>query len=157
MRVGEVVVAVENDAVVKVEIKEGPIEKVEISDKLLREALAQLHAYFSGKLTNFDLPLDLSSGTTFRQEVWRHVQQIPYGNTISYGDIARSMDNPGAIRAIGSANGANPIPIIVPCHRVIGSDGSLTGYVYGMHVKRQLLALENPDKWGVEQLMLSLT
>lgn len=121
---------------------------------IIVEASQQLQAFFSGRLKSFDLPLDLSCGTDFQQEVWQAVLDIPYGQTRSYGDIARLLDNPGAIRAIGRANGANPIPIIVPCHRVIGSDGSLTGYVYGTEVKRRLLAIENQDRWSATQTRL---
>jgi methylated-DNA-[protein]-cysteine S-methyltransferase len=106
-----------------------------------REARRQLDAYFAGRRTVFDLPLALD-GTPFQMRVWRALLQIPFGATASYGDIAAAIGRPGASRAVGGANHRNPIPIIVPCHRVIGSDGSLTGYGGGEPRKRRLLALE---------------
>ncbi|MBS1695847.1 MAG: methylated-DNA--[protein]-cysteine S-methyltransferase [Actinobacteria bacterium] len=105
------------------------------------EAVEQLAAYFAGELTEFDLRLDLA-GTDFQRRVWTALQTIPYGQTRSYGDIARQIGSPGAFRAVGLANGHNPIGIIVPCHRVIGSNGSLTGYGGGIDRKRALLELE---------------
>lgn len=104
-------------------------------------AVQQLRAYFSGELTEFDLPLDLR-GTDFQVSVWKALLTIPYGETISYAELARRIGNPKAVRAVGAANGKNPIPIIVPCHRVIGSNGTLTGYAGGLHVKQALLSLE---------------
>lgn len=121
------------------------------SNTAIHEATRQLNAYFSGKLAAFDLVLDLNDGTLFQQKVWSAVTKIPYASTTCYRDIAATLDNPGAIRAVGMANSRNPLPIIIPCHRVIGSDGSLTGYVYGLQVKRQLLALEDPTRWGPTQ------
>jgi methylated-DNA-[protein]-cysteine S-methyltransferase len=101
----------------------------------------QLEEYFSGRRRHFDLPLDLR-GTEFQKRCWRELLKIPYGETRSYAEIARAIGNPSAVRAVGLANGQNPIAIIVPCHRVIGSDGSLTGYGGGLDVKRRLLELE---------------
>lgn len=109
--------------------------------KFLREPIRQLRAYFLGKLEKFDLPL-AHEGTAFQQMVWTELCRIPYGKTISYGEIARRVGKPGASRAVGLANGSNPIPIIIPCHRVIGSDGRLTGYGGGLPIKEKLLALE---------------
>ena len=106
-----------------------------------REAADQLEAYFAGTRRVFDLALDLK-GTPFQKQVWRELQEIPYGKTISYGELARRIGNPQASRAVGLANGRNPISIIVPCHRVIGADGSLTGYGGGLHNKRALLEWE---------------
>jgi len=105
------------------------------------EAVRQLRAYFGGELEQFDLPL-APEGTPFQMRVWRKISEIPYGETISYGELARRIGNPKASRAVGLANGANPIPIVVPCHRVIGSDGKLTGYGGGLPIKEKLLALE---------------
>ncbi|HUP27066.1 MAG TPA: methylated-DNA--[protein]-cysteine S-methyltransferase [Chloroflexia bacterium] len=102
---------------------------------------AQLAAYFSGTLVDFDLPL-APAGTTFQQSVWRELLSIPYGETVSYGKLAGRLGNPGASRAVGLANGRNPISIIVPCHRVIGADGKLTGYGGGLPRKAALLAFE---------------
>lgn len=106
---------------------------------------AQLRAYFVGKLRDFDLPLDFV-GTEFQQQVWRGLLQIPYGQTRSYGEQARLLGRPTATRAVAAANGSNKIAIIVPCHRVIGSDGSLTGYGGGLDRKRWLLGLERGEQ-----------
>jgi methylated-DNA-[protein]-cysteine S-methyltransferase len=111
------------------------------SDPVLAAAAKQLDAYFRGELTSFDLPLSLD-GTQFQRCVWAALQSIPYGETISYGELARRIGQPSASRAVGLANGRNPVAIVVPCHRVIGADGSLTGYGGGMDRKRFLLALE---------------
>ncbi len=106
--------------------------------RLLGAAIEQLGAYFSGRLLDFDLPL-AARGTDFRKVVWNQLLRIPYGETISYGELARRIGDPGASRAVGAANGANPLPIIVPCHRVIGSNGKLTGFGGGLAVKQWLL------------------
>ena len=108
---------------------------------ILKKTVRQLEAYFTSGLTEFSLPLDLD-GTPFQLAVWRAVAAIPFGETRAYADIARSVERPKAVRAVGAAQGANPIPIIVPCHRVIGSDGSLTGYGGGLETKRWLLEHE---------------
>jgi methylated-DNA-[protein]-cysteine S-methyltransferase len=104
-------------------------------------AKEQLAAYFEGRLTDFDLPLSLQ-GTPFQRLVWQALQEIPYGVTISYGDLARRVGNPNSSRAVGLANGHNPVSIIVPCHRVIGSNGKLTGYGGGLPRKAALLDFE---------------
>jgi methylated-DNA-[protein]-cysteine S-methyltransferase len=106
-----------------------------------RDVMAQLEGYFAGKLNSFDLAL-APEGTPFQREVWSYLRTIPYGETVSYGDIARRLGRPNAYRAVGAANGRNPIPIIIPCHRVIGADGSLTGFGGGLPIKIQLLELE---------------
>jgi methylated-DNA-[protein]-cysteine S-methyltransferase len=110
-------------------------------DKLLRAAAAQLHAYFTGMIDHFDLPLDLH-GTHFQRAVWHALLTIPAGSTRSYGEIARALDTASAVRAVGGAIGRNPVSVIVPCHRVVGGDGSLTGYAGGVDRKRALLHLE---------------
>lgn len=107
----------------------------------LAEPLAQLAAYFAGELREFDLSLDVR-GTPFQRAVWAAVARVPYGATCAYGDIARAIGQPAAVRAVGLANGANPLPIVIPCHRVIGANGALTGYGGGLPTKRALLALE---------------
>lgn len=109
--------------------------------KPLKEPIGQLKAYFAGTLQEFDLPLS-PRGTKFQLGVWKSLCAIPYGETISYGELARRIGNPNASRAVGLANGSNPIPIIIPCHRVIGSNGKLTGYGGGLPIKEKLLALE---------------
>jgi len=111
------------------------------SEPVLAAAADELDAYFRGELTHFDLPLTLD-GTRFQQAVWAGLRDIPYGETISYGELARRIGEPSASRAVGLANGKNPVAIVVPCHRVIGADGSLTGYGGGMDRKRFLLGLE---------------
>jgi methylated-DNA-[protein]-cysteine S-methyltransferase len=114
------------------------------ADALLDRAEDQLTEYFAGERTEFDLPL-ANEGSEFQKKVWSELQRIPFGETASYGDIARRLGyEPGISRAVGAANGANPIPIVVPCHRVIGSDGSLTGYAGGIERKKTLLELERP-------------
>lgn len=110
-----------------------------------REAIEQLQEYFDGKRTSFDLPLDVS-GTPFQLSVWNELRKIPYGATCSYGDIARSLGKPGAARAVGMANHDNPVAVVIPCHRVVGADGSLTGYAGGLHLKEKLLAIETQSQ-----------
>src|SRR5664279_2896526 len=105
------------------------------------EAVRQLRAYFAGQLRRFDLPLDME-GTPFQLRVWRELERIPYGETRSYRQIAAAIGAPRAVRAVGAANGANPIPIVVPCHRVIGASGKLVGYGGGLPLKKRLLELE---------------
>jgi methylated-DNA-[protein]-cysteine S-methyltransferase len=106
------------------------------------EVIRQLQAYFRGELKEFDLPLAME-GTHFQLRVWNALREIPYGETISYAQLAERIGNPKAVRAVGLANGSNPILIIVPCHRVIGSDGSLTGFGGGLSTKKKLLELES--------------
>ena len=108
----------------------------------LRFARTQLEEYFAGERQDFELPLH-PIGTSFQMEVWQELRRIPYGVTISYGELARRIGKPQAMRAVGAANGRNPLPIVVPCHRVIGADGSLTGFGGGLPIKRHLLDLEH--------------
>jgi methylated-DNA-[protein]-cysteine S-methyltransferase len=110
-------------------------------DKIIAGARRQLDQYFAGKLKSFDLPL-APAGTPFQQSVWKALLAIPYGVTRSYGEQAKAIGNPAAVRAVGLANGRNPISIVIPCHRVIGANGSLTGYGGGMERKQWLLDLE---------------
>jgi methylated-DNA-[protein]-cysteine S-methyltransferase len=105
------------------------------------EAIEQLTAYFAGRLERFQVPL-APHGTRFQLEVWSALRAIPYGETTTYGAIARRLGRSNAFRAVGAANGRNPIPILIPCHRVVGADGSLTGFGGGLDIKRALLALE---------------
>jgi methylated-DNA-[protein]-cysteine S-methyltransferase len=126
----------------------------ELQDRsVMAEATAQLEAYFAGSLQSFDLPLR-PKGTTFQHAVWRELERIPYGTVASYGEIARRVGKPTASRAIGSANGRNPIAIIVPCHRVIGADGTLTGYGGGLWRKAWLLEHERTFARARGQLAL---
>ncbi|MEU5656977.1 methylated-DNA--[protein]-cysteine S-methyltransferase [Streptomyces sp. NPDC047737] len=110
-------------------------------DRPFDEAVHQLDAYFAGELTEFDLPMNLA-GTPFQRSVWAELVRIPYGETRSYGELAENLGKPGASRAVGLANGKNPVGIIVPCHRVIGASGGLTGYGGGLDRKQRLLAFE---------------
>jgi methylated-DNA-[protein]-cysteine S-methyltransferase len=111
------------------------------TEPLFLDAEAQLHAYFASALERFELPLE-PRGTAFQRSVWEVVLGIPYGTTSSYSELARELGRPNACRAVGAANGRNPLPVIVPCHRVIGAAGALTGYGGGLERKRMLLALE---------------
>lgn len=116
--------------------KENPVEA------LLLTTITQLEQYFVGKRHQFDIALDLSLGTPFQQSVWHALQQIPYGQTISYAQLAQNIGKPTAYRAVANANGKNPFSIIIPCHRVVASDGSLGGYTGGLDKKRTLLSIE---------------
>jgi methylated-DNA-[protein]-cysteine S-methyltransferase len=112
------------------------------SARRCREVREQLEEYLAGTRTQFDLKLK-PRGTTFQKSVWKGLVDIPYGAVCGYGDLARNIGNPGAARAVGQANGANPIPIIIPCHRVIAADGSIGGFSSGLSIKRRLLAVEH--------------
>ena len=114
---------------------------------IVRQAEQELREYFAGRRRTFTVKQDLE-GTEFQRKAWQAMRKIPFGETISYGDQARKVGKPKAYRAVGSANGKNPIPIIVPCHRVLASDGSLGGYSLGLSMKRRLLALEGVSVAG---------
>ena len=113
---------------------EGPVP-------VLEQAANELEEYFAGKRQTFTLPLD-PEGTAFQRQVWEELRKIPYGQTASYGEIAARIGKPGAAVAVGQANSKNPIPIIIPCHRIIGTNGKLVGYTGGIHIKKALLAVE---------------
>lgn len=121
-------------------VRLGPLSE-EPDHAVLAETERQLRAYFAGELTKFDLPLDFQ-GTRFQQTVWAALLTIPFGETRSYGEIARQIGRPTAFRAVGAANGRNPISIVAPCHRVVGSTGALTGFAGGLATKERLLRLE---------------
>ncbi len=112
------------------------------SHPTLKQAAREMQEYFDGKRQLFDVILDINSGTLFQQSVWRALLKIDHGKTSTYGDIGRQINNPAAVRAVGSAVGRNPLSVIIPCHRVLGGDGSLTGYAGGLHRKTALLNLE---------------
>ncbi len=120
-----------------------PSNAIQISadDKIVSKVFKQLKEYFTRERKEFDLSLEIF-GTEFQKKVWNELTKIPYGETISYGELANRMGDKNLMRAVAAANGANPIPIIIPCHRVIGADGSLTGYGGGLDVKQKLLELE---------------
>lgn len=115
------------------------------SQLLAQKCKTELEEYFAGKRKHFDLPLE-GEGTDFQKKVWKELENIPYGETRTYGEVAKMINNPKAVRAIGMANHNNPILILVPCHRVIGADGSLTGYAAGIEAKRYLLEFEKNNK-----------
>lgn len=115
------------------------------SHPILREAARQLGEYFAGERRQFEVPIDCA-GTPFQRKAWAALCAIPFGQTRTYSEQARSMEMPNAVRAVGAANGQNPLPIVIPCHRVIGSNGSLTGYGGGLPIKRALLALESRQR-----------
>jgi len=117
-------------------------------NEIVEECKIQLTEYFNQKRRQFDLPLDFEGKTEFMIKVWEELQKIPYGDTTSYSKIANDIQQPKAVRAVGLANKHNPIAIIVPCHRVIGKSGNLTGYFYGLETKRELLELENPKAFA---------
>ncbi len=132
-------VTLEHDAVT--EIRFGGAASRTAATTLERRVADELLEYFSGTRTEFTVPLS-PTGTDFQRAVWRALQQIPYGETRAYGEIAKAVGKPGAARAVGTANHRNPIPIIIPCHRVVGSNGQLCGFGGGLGVKRRLLELE---------------
>ncbi|MDO9360915.1 MAG: methylated-DNA--[protein]-cysteine S-methyltransferase [Polaromonas sp.] len=117
---------------------------------VLKEVIRQLTDYFAGKRTQFDVPLDLAYGTAFQQSVWQALLKIPQGGTASYSEVSARIGKPAAVRAVGAAVGRNPVSIIVPCHRVMGAGGALTGYAGGLHRKSALLKLEGVELAGVK-------
>ncbi len=141
----------ENDKPDRVRVKNGMRDE---NDSLLVEAERQLNEYFDGQRKCFDLPLDFL-GTEFQKSVWQALLAIPYGETRSYGQIARQLGNEKAMRAVGAANGKNPISIIAPCHRVIGAAGALTGFAGGLEAKQFLLDLETHDSASFERMRQS--
>ncbi len=138
---GPLAVSEENGAIVRLELRPEPRESAAEATPLLLDAFRQLDEYFSRNRREFDLPL-APVGTPFQREVWEALRRIPYGETATYKEIAAAVGRPAATRAVGMANHCNPIAIVVPCHRVIGADGSLTGYAGGLELKRRLLDLE---------------
>ena len=121
------------------------------SPREMNEVTEQLKEYFAGERTWFDLKL-APEGTEFQRQVWKALRRIPYGKTISYGELADRIGNPKAVRAVGGANGKNPIPIVIPCHRVIGADGSLTGFGGGLETKVALLSLETGRDFNLREV-----
>jgi methylated-DNA-[protein]-cysteine S-methyltransferase len=140
---GRIGIAEEGGSITNVFLGADPVPQgMEVAETpLLREAFQQLERYLAGELTEFSLAL-LPAGTPFMQRVWEALRRVPYGRTASYRDIATAVGNPRAVRAVGMANGRNPIPIFIPCHRIIGSSGKLVGYRGGLELKQRLLELE---------------
>ena len=137
--IGLLTLAEENDALTAIIF--GSTEHETGKSALLTETAKQLEAYFGGRLKHFDIPL-APRGTEFQQKVWQQLLTIPYGKTATYGEIAAQCGNPKACRAVGGANNKNPIPIIIPCHRVIGASNKLVGYAGGLDIKQKLLDIE---------------
>ncbi len=148
-------IRVNDNAIVCINFQKQPSVENDIdkfpSDPLIAECCSQLSAFFAGRLRSFNLPLHFT-GTAFQIKIWELLQEIPFGKTISYLDLAKQTGNAKTIRAAGTANGRNPIPIIIPCHRVIGSNGTLVGYSGEMWRKKWLLDLENKWANGVQSL-----
>ena len=138
--VGNVLIKAEGPILIEVKFYAGEIDRND-SSRVIDDCIKQLKEYFNKKRTDFNLPLFIT-GTGFQKDVWNAVSRIPFGKTASYKDIGISLDNLGAIRAIGKANGDNKFHIIIPCHRIIGTNGSLTGYAGGLEVKKKLLIHE---------------
>jgi methylated-DNA-[protein]-cysteine S-methyltransferase len=139
--IGQIVLEADDDVLIGLRLPNaGSLGRRDEETPILKEAATQLQEYFAGERTDFDLRLELD-GTTFQREVWAELSRIPYGETISYGELARRVGRPKGPRAVGQANGKNPIAIIVPCHRVLAGNG-IGGYGGGVAVKRALLALE---------------
>ncbi len=130
------------------ELTGAPVWPVDEEHPVLKKVMAQLAEYFAGQRSQFDVPLDLSYGTAFQQSVWQALLAIPQGGTASYGEVSHRIGKPAAVRAVGAAVGRNPVSIIVPCHRVMGANGSLTGYAGGLDRKSALLRLEGVHHEG---------
>lgn len=146
--VGALTLVASDDALLAILWEDHPPDRVLIGETearpehpVLMATARQLSDYFAGRRTGFSLPLD-PIGTAFQKSVWAALQTIPYGQTRSYGEMARALGRPKAARAVGAANGRNPLSIVVPCHRLVGADGGLTGFAGGLEAKRHLLALE---------------
>ena len=146
--IGEITIAENNKAITDISYKQ---LKYDIKETLLiKKTYNELDEYFKGVRTTFDIPLELH-GTPFQIKVWEALKTVPYGKTASYKDIAKIIGNEKACRAVGMANNKNPIIIIIPCHRIIGSNGSLTGYAGGLDIKHQLLKLEKSNKTDINK------
>lgn len=126
--------------------KDGLIDAEIAETRLIKKAFGQISGYLSGTRKSFDLPL-LVEGTEFQEKVWNELLKIPYGETRTYGQIAEAVGNPKAVRAVGAANNRNSLPILIPCHRVVGANGSLTGYSGGLDAKRKLLEIEEKNRF----------
>ncbi|WP_322101081.1 methylated-DNA--[protein]-cysteine S-methyltransferase [Sarcina ventriculi] len=147
--IGNLIIMEEENAIIKLCFKEQEITNIkdiqEFETPLLKKAKKQLEEYFEGKRKKFNLALRLN-GTSFQNKVWKALLNIPYAKTCSYKDIAKNIGNENASRAVGNANNKNPLPIFIPCHRVIGSNGKLIGYAGGLDIKIKLLELERENK-----------
>jgi methylated-DNA-[protein]-cysteine S-methyltransferase len=157
--VGRLLLAGDARGLRRISFQDGPRpmripEAWERAEEPFQHAIAQLAAYFAGRLKRFDLTI-APEGTPFQRDVWSALRKIPYGETVSYGELTRRLGRPRASRAVGAANGRNPIPIVVPCHRVVGSNGALTGFGGGLSIKRRLLELEAESSWYGKRSLFS--
>ncbi|MDM3870904.1 methylated-DNA--[protein]-cysteine S-methyltransferase [Porticoccus sp. W117] len=148
--IGNIRISADQEGLTELRFRDQPLTGKPKSD-VLAVTVKQLQEYFAGKRQVFDLPLN-PQGTDFQRQVWRQLLSVEFGDTTSYGDIAKTIGKPTASRAVGAANGQNPISIIVPCHRIIGSSGKLTGYAGGLERKQWLLNHEYKTAGGVEEL-----
>lgn len=140
--IGSWAITADEHGINKIQFYKENSELKKLPNHITELAISQLNAYFKKSLTTFDLPLNLSSYSQFYKDTWSMVKAIPYGKLCSYSEIAIRLNNPKAVRAVGMANGKNPFPLVIPCHRVIGKDKSLTGYAFGIEVKKWLLEHE---------------
>lgn len=149
--IGWLEITAHNNALTKISMVERP-ERVKNDplSPILLDTIGQLEEYFLGLRKKFELRLDFGEAPPFYQEVWQVISDIPFGKTVSYSFIAEKLNNPKSVRAVGRAAGANPFIIVLPCHRVIGKQGHLTGYLHGLDIKRELLRLENPMSYGLQ-------
>jgi len=146
--IGNIFIAGTENGISRIQLMvEEPVTSPGEIPSYLQDCVDQLNEYFNGTRKEFDLLLDFGDAPEFHKEVWKMVKIIPYGRTRTYGEIAEIIDHQQAFRAVGHANGMNPLPIVIPCHRVIGKDGSLTGYYYGLELKRWLLSHESPGQY----------
>ena len=146
--IGNIYIAGTENGINRIQLMvEAPVSQLDEIPPYLKDCVDQLNEYFAGTRKEFDLQLDFGDAPDFHKEVWKMVKIIPYGRTRTYGEIAEIIDHQNAFRAVGHANGMNPLPIVIPCHRVIGKDGSLTGYYYGLELKRWLLSHESPGQY----------
>lgn len=139
--IGKIAISEENNMITNLYFENDQIEGTYKETNLIKEAKAQLEEYFEGKRKAFNLPMSLK-GTEFQKSVWRALETIEYGKTISYKELAIKVDNDKACRAVGTANSKNPLPVFIPCHRVVNADGKLGGYSGGVHIKKYLLEIE---------------
>lgn len=139
---GTIYIAADSTGLTSLSTRKLNLPIVSTPTKIQKQAVKELTEYFSGKRTSFDVPLN-PKGTEFQKAVWKELTRIPYGETISYQELANRIKKPKAVRAVGAANGKNPLWMIVPCHRVIGKNGTLTGYAGGLSMKKKLLLLES--------------
>jgi len=143
-KLGYLLLTADNNALLSINFIDENTHIQENTNSIIEETITQLNEYFEGKRTKFAISLS-PQGTNFQKQVWNELLNIPYGKTASYSDVAIAIGNPKAVRAIGNANNKNPIPIIIPCHRVIGKSGKLVGYAGGLGIKKTLLRLEMVD------------